>query len=179
MNVKIADRVRNAVTIVSGLIMIYALFVSADHISHVAGFIGLHGYQQYTLFVLIDIPALVGKALRLKYFAAGTRRTGLRLMLFSGALSLVCNTSSGWIGGGLGPAGYGVFVVVMFLIMENVVTKIKPAAAVTRVKNAGKVETPAAPRKRAATPRKRTPKVTTVAELERTYRLPSAPVSPA
>lgn len=179
MNVKIADRVRTAVTVVSGLIMVYALFVSADHISHVAHFIGLRGYQASTLFVLIDIPALVGKALRLKYFAAATRRTGLRLMLMSGALSLTCNVSSGWLGGGLGPAGYGAFVVAMFLVMENVVTKIKPAASVTKARNATKVETPA-PRKRTATPRKRTPKAAaTVAQLEQVYRLPSAPVSPA
>ncbi len=32
MNVKIADRVRLAVTITAGLIMVYALFVSRDHI---------------------------------------------------------------------------------------------------------------------------------------------------
>jgi hypothetical protein len=136
MNVKVADRVRAAVTTVAGLIMVYALFVSADHISHVAHLIGLGGYQASTLFVLIDIPALVGKVLRLRYFAATTRRTGMRLMVASGTLSLVCNVASGWFGGGTGPATYGAFVVAMFLVMENVVTKIKPAAAVTRAKNA-------------------------------------------
>lgn len=154
MNVKIADRVRAAVTVVSGLIMVYALFVSADHISHVAHLIGLRGYQASTLFVLIDIPALVGKVLRLRYFAVTTRRTGLRLMIASGTLSLVCNVASGWFGGGLGPAGYGAFVVAMFLVMENVVTKIKPAAAVTRAKNADSIETPAQPTPRQLAARK-------------------------
>lgn len=141
MNVKMADRVRLAVTIVAGAIMVYALYVSRDHITHVARLIGLTGYQAETLFVLIDIPALVGKTLRTKYFAASTRRTGLRLMIASGTLSLVCNVASGWFGGGIGPAGYGVFVVMMFLVMENVVTKIKPAAAVTRAKNGEAIKT--------------------------------------
>lgn len=136
MNVKIADRVRTAVTVTAALIMLYALFVSADHITHVARVIGLEGYQAATLFVLIDIPALVGKALRLKYFAAVTRKWGLRLMLFSGVLSLTCNITSGALSGGMGAAGYGAFVVFMFLLLEHVVTKIKPSAGVTKAKNA-------------------------------------------
>jgi hypothetical protein len=175
MNVKIADRIRAAVTLVASLVMVYALYVSADHIGHVAHLIGLVGYQASTLFVLIDIPALVGKTLRLRYFATSTRRTGLRLMIASGTLSLICNVASGWFGGGVGPAGYGAFVVVMFLVLENVVTKIKPAAAVTKAKNAAtKVETPA-PRR--ATPRKRAPRPATVRQLEAAFKLPSAPVS--
>lgn len=179
MNVKIADRVRLAVTIVSGLIMVYALIVSADHISHVAHLIGLIGYQAATLFVLIDLPALVGKVLRLKYFAASTRRTGLKLMVASGILSLLCNVSSGLFEGGLGPAGYGAFVVVMFLVMENVVTKIKPAASVARAKNATPVKAPArrGTARKATTPK--TPKAPSVRQLEFAYNLPSAQVSPA
>jgi len=145
MNNKIADRVRAAVTIVSGLIMLYALFVSADHEVHVAHLIGLRGYQASTLWVLIDLPAVVGKALRLKYFAASTRGTGLRLMITSGTLSLVCNVSSGWFGGGLGPAAYGAFVVGMFLVMENVVTKIRPAANTTKEPPAIPANAPVSP----------------------------------
>jgi len=157
MNVRVADRVRFAVATVAGLIMVYALFVSRDHITHVAHLIGLHGYQAATLFVLIDLPALVGKAMRIKYFAASTRRTGFKLMLFSGSLSLVCNVASGWFGGGVGPAGYGAFVVTMFVIMENVVTKIKPAAAVTRARNADSSQPAPAPVKLTSTTRKCAP----------------------
>lgn len=160
MNVKIADRIKLGVTIVVSAIMVYALYVSRDHITHVAHLIGLSGYQAETLFVLVDIPAIVGKALQTKYFAASTRKVGKRLMIASGLVSLGCNVASGWFSGGYGPAGYGVFVVAMFLIMENVVTKIKPAASVTRVKNGNTIK---APRKRA--PRKavaaRTPKAST------------------
>jgi hypothetical protein len=157
MNVLIADRIKNAVITVVGLIMVYALFVSRDHITDVGYRIGLHGYQAETLFVLVDIVALIGKVLTLKYFAASTRKMGRNLMVVSGLLSLACNVASGWLSGGYGAAGYGVFIVVMFLVLENVVTRIKPAAAVTRAKNAaaGKV----APRKRA--PRKAYAKRTT------------------
>src|SRR5258705_12685454 len=56
-------------------------------------------------------------------------------MIAAGVISLTCNVASGWLSGGYGPAGYGVFGVVLFLVLENVITKIKPAAAVTRAKN--------------------------------------------
>lgn len=135
MNVTIANRVRLAVTLVATLIMAYALFVSRDHITHVALLIGLGGYQAQTLFVLIDLPALVGKAMQLPYFAHSTRKAGKLLMWLSGSLSVVCNVTSGWFGGGIGPAGYGAFVVFMFLLLEWAVVKIKPAASVTRAKN--------------------------------------------
>lgn len=136
MNVRIADRVRLAVTITATLIMMYALFVSRDHITHVAHLIGLGGYQAETLFVLIDLPALVGKAMMLTYFAKRTRDAGRLLMILSGSLSVVCNVTSGWFGGGIGPAGYGAFVVFMFLLLEWAVVRIKPAASVTRARNA-------------------------------------------
>jgi hypothetical protein len=64
-------------------------------------------------------------------------------MVLSGSLSVVCNVTSGWFGGGIGPAGYGAFVVFMFLLLEWAVVRIKPAAAVTRARNAGGVETQA------------------------------------
>lgn len=146
MNVKIADRIKNAVVAVVTLLMVYALFVSRDHITDVGYRIGLHGYQAESLFVLVDVVALIGKALMLKYFSPATRNMGRNLMITSGLLSLVCNVASGWLSGGYGTAGYGVFIVVMFLVLENVVTKIKPSAAVTRAKNAASA--PTAPRKR-------------------------------
>lgn len=196
MNVKIADRVRLAVTIAAGLIMLYALYVSKDHITHVAHLIGLVGYQAATLFVLIDLPAVIGKVLRLKYFAASTRKTGLRLMIWSGSLSLTCNVLSGWFGGGIGPAGYGVFVVTMFLVMENVVMKIKAASSVTRAKNAKSDETElptpsAPPAVTHVTPVSRGRKCpdgcvcarhrsrNAMRDLEVSYQMPSAPVSGA
>ncbi|HMG32002.1 MAG TPA: hypothetical protein VK585_17995 [Jiangellaceae bacterium] len=148
-----------------------------------AHLIGLYGYQAATLFILIDIPALVGKALRLRYFSTTTRKTGLRLMIVSGTLSLVCNVLSGWFGGGVGPAGYGAFVVLMFLVMENVVTRIKPAAAVTRAKNATSDTTDSTPAQPALTPAQRGAETrkrnAEVKRLEAAYAAQAAPVSGA
>jgi hypothetical protein len=187
MNVKIADRVKLAVIAVTSLIMVYALWVSRDHITHVALLIGLGGYQASTLFVLIDLPALIGKVLQLKYFAASTRRMGRKLMIGSGSLSLAFNVTSGLVGGGIGPAAYGAFIVGMFLLLENVVTRIKPAAAVTRAKNAASVKTkPAKPaltarqiggQKAAATRKANAALAAAAAELEASYALPAATVT--
>ena len=142
MNVKIADRIKTAVIVVTALIMAYALFVSRDHITYVAHLIRLTGYQAETLFVFIDLPALIGKVLQLKYFAGSTHRIGRKLMVATGSLSLACNVVAGFFGGGYGPAGYGAFIVVMFVVLESVIVKIKPAAAVTRTRNATAVKTP-------------------------------------
>lgn len=188
MNVKIASRVRAVVTVIATLIMVYALYVSRDHITHVAHLIGLGGYQATTLFILIDLPALVGKAMQLPYFAGSTRKSGRRLMWLSGSLSLVCNVMSGVFAGGVGPAVYGAFVVVMFVIMENAIGKIKPAAAVTRARNASNGTTVTAPARKPAnsTARKCADGCTCGKhnrgkrdELETAYALPSAPVSGA
>lgn len=142
MNVKIADRIKTAVIVVTALIMGYALFVSRDHITYVAHLIHLTGYQAATLFVFIDLPAMIGKVLQLKYFAVSTHKIGRKLMIATGTLSLVCNIVAGFFGGGYGPAGYGAFIVVMFVVLESVIVKIKPAIAVTRKKNAEAAKTP-------------------------------------
>lgn len=134
--VTIANRVRGAVTATTTLILLYVLYVSRDHITHIAYWIGLSGYQAATLFILIDLPAVIGRVLQTKYFANSTKRVGRRLTYSSGALSFACNVGSGIISESLGVASYGAFIVVMFLVLESVVTKIKPAAAVTRAKNA-------------------------------------------
>lgn len=140
MNVKIADRIKAAVTAVSTLILLYVAYVSRDHITMIGHALRIENYQAQTLFVLVDLPALVGKAMQLKNFSFGTRRFGRKLTYFSGSLSLVCNVVAGYVSGGWGAAGYGVFIVVMFVIMETAVTKIKPAAAVTKAKNAAPVK---------------------------------------
>lgn len=144
MNVKVAMWIKGIVTAVSVGILIYVAFVSRDHITHIGQLMNIEPYQAETLFVLIDLPALVGKALQLPVFAHSTRRFGRKLTYFSGALSLACNVIAGFVAGGWGPAGYGVFIVVMFVIMETAVMKIKPAAAVTKAKRSAKaVQTPA------------------------------------
>lgn len=158
MNVKAADRVRALVTAIASAILLYALFVSATHIAHVGHFVGLRNFEANTLFILVDVPIVVGKLMVLRYFAPTTRRSGRRLMVAGLVVSLACNVCSGLIGGGYGAAGYGAFVVMMAFAMENAIGKIKPAGAVTRAKAPADPETPA-PRR---TPRKRTSPVTPV-----------------
>jgi len=185
MNVKIADRIKTLVVVVTALIMVYALYVSKDHITHVALFIGIGGWQAHTAFVLIDLPALIGKLMGLKYFAASTRKAGRQMTYLSGSISLICNVASGLILGSFGAAGWGAFVVMMFLYLESRITKIKAAASVTRAKNAAnedgepataKASKPAhplagrgwSPERRAAHEAKK---------LERQFAMASAPVS--
>jgi hypothetical protein len=166
MNVKAADRVRALVTVIACAILLYALFVSATHIAHVGHTVGLRAFEGNTLFILIDIPIVVGKLMVLRYFAPTTRRTGRRLMVAGLLASLACNVASGLISGGYGAAAYGVLVVTMAFAMENAIGKIKPAGAVTKAKAPAATTTPAPRRK--ATKATRTPKAPA-----------AAPVSPA
>lgn len=140
--------------IVWGLLA-YSMFTSATHITDTAHSLGLTGFAANTLWVLIDIPAIVGKLLGGKAFARSTQRLGFKLMIFSGLLSLACNV---YAGDNLGQRGHGVLVVVMFIILENVATKIKAAPAVkaaqTRARNAAAGNTPAPVSKRSAAARK-------------------------
>lgn len=127
MNATIASRVKTAVTVILTAILVFVLFVSRDHITQTAYTIGLRGYQANTLFVLIDIVALIGKVLMLKYFARSTRKLGMWMLCVSGSLSLACNVFAGH---NLGERIYGAFIVILFVALEQVVTKIKPAASV-------------------------------------------------
>lgn len=134
--VEIANRIKVCVIVAVSLVMFYALFVSREHITEVATWLGVPGWQAGTAFILVDLPALIGKVLQTKYFSHSTRKVGTRLTYFSGILSLACNIAAGIIHGSYGAAGWGAFVVIMFLVLESVAVKIKPAAAVTRAKNA-------------------------------------------
>lgn len=138
MNNTIAGRIRFWITASVTAVMVYALAVSATHIVHVAQTIGVPGWQAQTAWVLVDLPALIGKVLGLKLprhgyvFVASTRRVGMRLTIFSGSLSLACNVASGLLHNSWGAAGWGAFVVTMFLVLETVLTKIKATTGATR-----------------------------------------------
>lgn len=136
----IAARIRFWIVSAVTMVMVYALIVSAAHIIHVAQTIGVPGWQAKTAWVLVDLPALIGKLLQIKLprhgyvFVASTRKTGVRLTFFSGSISLACNVASGIIEGSFGAAGWGAFVVMMFLVLETVVTKIKVSAGSSKSK---------------------------------------------
>src|SRR5690606_14558377 len=125
---------------------------SAGHIAHVGHVAGLGNAEAKTLFIVIDIPVLVGKLLSTEWFAPTTRREGRRLMYSFILASLALNVASGLLGGGYGAAGYGALIVCVAIWMERVIGRIKPAGKVTKAKNEAKVEAPAPKR----TPRKRT-----------------------
>jgi hypothetical protein len=155
MNVRIADRVKLAVVLLVGAVMVYALFVSRDHITEVALFIGVAGWQAQTAFVLVDLPALIGKVMQIKaIFSGNTGKHGREMTYVSGSVSLVCNAAAGLIHHSWGAAGWGIFVVMMFLYLESKMTKIKPAASVTRKKNADTTTTVTAPTPRQLAARK-------------------------
>lgn len=147
-NVKLADRIKLAVTLVATGILIYALWVSREHITEVGHWLHLPNSQAASLFVFIDLPALVGRALMLPVFKGATRAWGKKMSYISGGLSLACNIGAGVIVGEPGVAIYGAFIVGMFLLMEHTVSKIGPAASVTKAKRAARGETaPTAPAK--------------------------------
>ncbi len=151
MNIKVADRIKLVATLTASGILLFVLYVSRDHITEIGHWLHLPNYQAQTLFILVDLPALVGRLLMLPCFASGTRAWGKKLSYISGGLSLGCNVGAGIIIGEMGVAGYGAFVVAIFLLMEHTVSKIKPAASVTKAKRAAKGI--AAPAKPVLTPR--------------------------
>jgi len=112
------------------------------------------GWQAQTAFVLVDLPALIGKVMQIKaIFSGNTGRHGREMTYMSGSVSLACNATAGLIHGSWGAAGWGIFVVVMFLYLESKMTKIKPAASVTRKKNATAENTIASTTAQPLTPR--------------------------
>lgn len=156
MNVQtVANRIRTAIVGAAFGVLVYAAIVSAAHIIHVAQTIGVPGWQAKTAWILVDLPALVGKLLGIKLprygyvFVASTRKYGVKLTVFSGLISLACNITSGLIHGSLGAAGWGAFVVMMFLVMEVTITKIKFAT------KANKDDAPAKPVVKTLTPAQR------------------------
>jgi len=122
-----ALKVRFWITSAVTAVMAYAMIVSASHITHVAYTLHIGpAWQQNTAWILVDLPALIGKVLQIRaLFTGSTNTMGRKLTYFSGSISLACNVGSGLIDGSYGAAGWGAFVVMMFLVLEGVITRIK------------------------------------------------------
>jgi hypothetical protein len=176
------------ISVVVWALLLLAAAVSATHIVETAHKLGLHDWQAYTTPALIDIVAIVGKLSMAAGFAPTFRRSGFRLLMLGGTLSLGCNW---YAGSNLGERCFGVLVVGAFMALEHHATKAGKAAVVqttSEVDETLKAKRSEAARKAAktralnASKRTRKPrskaKATTVAELEQAYSLPSAPVSP-
>jgi len=169
------------------LLLLLAAAVSATHIVESARKLGLHDWQAYTAPALIDLVAIVGKLSMASGFAPGFQRSGFRLLMVGGTLSLACNV---YAGSNLGERLFGVLVVGAFMLLEHHATKGGRSAVVTtqvvddavRAKRSEAARKAAETRKRNAakrTRKPRAPKAATVAELEAAYAAESAPVSPA
>lgn len=151
--VTVANRIRAIGTIVTLGVLTYALWVSRGHIEHVGYVLGLSDFEARTLFVIIDIPVIIGKLFAGPWFAPTTRREARRLMVTFVLASLALNVTSGFLGGGIGAAAYGALIVFIALWMERLLTKVRPAASVTRAKSDAAKATQTTRRRRAATRR--------------------------
>lgn len=169
-----------------------AASVSFTHIVEAAHKLGLHDWQAFTAPALIDFVAVVGKLSMHASFTRAFQRSGFRLLMTGGTLSLACNV---YAGDNLGEKAFGILVVGAFMLLEHHATKagktaIAPPPVPTvdeelKAKRSASAKKGAATRKANATKAKtvtrkpRAPKAAVVAELEEAYSLPSAPVSGA
>lgn len=130
-------------------LLAYGLWLSRGHITEIGYAIGLSVFEAETLFVLVDIVALLGKLLTSRLFVAKTRRIGYKLMVVGGALSLAANVTAGLLHGGLGRALYGAGVVAMIVLIEYATVNIKGKTVNTEPR-ARKAPEPITPRQAAA-----------------------------
>jgi len=116
-----------AIRIVVWVFMIGAALISTKHIVHTAQMLGLHDWQAYTVPAFVDGIAIVGKVSMLPRFAESFRRSGFKLLMFGGLLSLAANVAAGnnW-----GERGFGILVVAGFMLLESHATKADRTAVV-------------------------------------------------
>lgn len=117
---------RRAFVIVKSLVYLQASGAAAlsfMHIVEVGQRYGL-GWQAWIAPFLIDGFAILGTVGRSAVFAESTRRTGFRLMIGAGLVSLVCNVEAGE---NIGQRVFGVLVVAGFITAEWYASKLKPA----------------------------------------------------
>jgi len=119
MNVKTRNNALAVIRVVVWIFMIGAAVISTRHIVHVSQWLGL-GWESYTVPAFVDGIAIVGKISMLPRFSPAFRRSGFRLLMFGGLLSLAANVTAGhtW-----GARGFGVLVVAGFMILESHATK--------------------------------------------------------
>lgn len=156
-----------------------AATISFMHIVEVGMRYGL-GWQSWVAPFLIDGFAILGTIGRGPSFAEATRKTGFRLMLGAGVVSLVCNVLAGQ---NVGQRVFGVLVVAGFVTAEWYAAKLHRAVPVVApelvAKRKAAAAKGAATRKRNAASKRRTPKApATVAGLEKQWQQ-VAPQSPA
>jgi hypothetical protein len=113
------DTALTVIRIVVWFFLIGAALISFSHIVHVSQMLGL-GWESWTVPAFVDGIAIVGKVSMLPRFSAAFRKSGFKLLMFGGVLSLAANVAAGsnW-----GERGFGVLVVAGFMILESHATK--------------------------------------------------------
>lgn len=106
-------------------LLVLAAVVSASHIVDTAGTLGLTGWYRYAAVALIDFVAIVGKLSMHVDFLEDFRKSGFRLLMAGGLLSLAANV---YAGDNLGEKGFGVLTVSVFMLLEHHATKAGKAA---------------------------------------------------
>lgn len=114
------------IRVVVWIFMIGAATISTRHIVNVSQMLGL-GWESYTVPAFVDGIAIVGKVSMLPRFSQIFRRSGFRLLMFGGVLSLAANVTAGhnW-----GERAFGVLVVAGFMLLESHATKADRTIAV-------------------------------------------------
>lgn len=110
--------------------LVGALGISFSHFIHAFNKLGLYGAGAVSMPIAIDGLALFGVLLQHKSFAQETRTVGRWLQMVCGSLSLAVNIFSGW--GSPGAVIQGATWVIIYMMMELIVSKIKPASADTK-----------------------------------------------
>lgn len=109
--------------------LVGALGISFSHFIHAFNKLGLEGFGALTMPVAVDGMAIFGVLLQHKSFSKETRTIGRWLQMVCGSLSLAVNIFSGW--GSPGAMIQGATWVIIYMMMELIVSKIKPASADT------------------------------------------------
>jgi hypothetical protein len=189
------DAVLTTINVVVWLFMLTAIAFSTSHIIETSHRLGLT-FEAFAVPVFVDGIALVGKLSMLPRFSRRFRRSGLKLLMFGGILSLAANVYAGHT---IGQKAFGVLVVAGFMILEGHVVKAAdkvaaiaaPAAAevdlVLQAKRSEAARKGAETRKanaaaktaKVTTRKPRAPKPATVEALEESFAMASAPVSGA
>jgi hypothetical protein len=135
------------IRVVVWVFLIGAAYISTSHIVHVSQTLGLRDWQAYTVPGFIDGIAIVGKVSMLPRFSDAFRRSGFKLLMFGGVLSLAANVAAGsnW-----GERGFGVLVVAGFMLLESHATKADRTAIAPPTVPAGRKLDPAEAKRRAA-----------------------------
>jgi hypothetical protein len=155
-------------------LLVLAAVVSASHIVDTAGTLGLSGWYRYAAVALIDFVAIVGKLSMHEDFKAPFRKSGFRLLMTGGALSLAANI---YAGDNLGEKGFGVLTVSVFMLLEHHATKAGKAGVERKAATAGKPWS--AERRAAHEARKAAALVHPVVAIASAPPAPSTPQSPA